>query len=407
MLSIIHAILAPLLSLGVLMLGAGFFTTFVSLRLFLDGHDATVIGFVQAAFYAGFLIGAIKVEKLIRRIRHIRAYAFFASLVTVMILFQGVYIHPIAWMCERFIGGVCIASLYVVIESWLLIIAPDGARGKLLAVYMVALYAAQAASQFLVNIIDLKSLMPFLVMGILGSLSVIPVTFTRTQVPDIPETETKSVFKVFKGSPFGCVGAFISGMILSAIYSFLPTYAEQAKISIALTMSITIAGGFLLQGPLGYLSDVFDRRKILLLVSIVTIIPCVGVVLFTNPAPVIYILAFLLGGFCFTLYPLSITHVADRFGSNDITSITAVLLFVYSIGSVCGPLVAPFLIDTIQPDGLFVYIGLMAAILSCVGCYSLTRYRSVPKTEQGDFVPLSGQSPLGPELDPRSDEEES
>ena len=398
--------LAPLLSISILMLGGGFFTTFVSLRLNADGSDATIIGLVQAAYYAGFMLGALKIEKLIRRIRHIRAYAFFACLSTATVLFQGVYLNPAVWMLERFIGGLCVASLYVVIESWLLIIAPDGTKGKLLALYMVALYAAQALSQFFVDILDMKSLTPFLITGILGSLSMMPVTFTRTQVPDLPETDIKHFFHVFKRSPFGSLGCGIAGMILSAIYSFMPPYAIQTHVSVSLIMSLTIAGGFFLQWPIGYLSDIFDRRSILFLVSVATIIPCIGIAFFTKQALIVYAFSFLLGGLSFALYPLCITHVSDRFQLNDLTAITAVLLFAYSIGSVIGPLVAPFVIDAIVPQGLFIFIALMAAILSAMGCFSLVKFKPVPKKKQGDFVPMSGQSPLGSELNPRSEDQD-
>ena len=401
-----HSAIAPLLSIAILMLGGGFFTTFISLRLHMAKYDATVIGIVQGAYYAGFLLGALKIESLIKRIRHIRAYAFFACIATAVVLFQGVYINPVAWSIERFLQGLCIASLYVVIESWLLIIAPDGSRGKLLAMYMISLYAAQAASQYFVNILDISSLTPFLVTGILASLSVMPVTFTRTQMPDLPETDTKGLLHVFKKSPFGCLGCMISGMIISAIYIFLPPYADEVRISVALSMSLAIAGGFFLQWPLGYLSDIFDRRKVLFLVSILTILPCIGIILYRADAAIVYGLIFLLGGFTFTLYPLSITHVTDRFQTNDMTTVTAVLLFAYSIGSVAGPVIAPFFIDALPPHGLFIFIGVMGAILSAMGCFSLIRFKPVPKAKQGDFVPMSGQSPLGPELDPRTQDDE-
>ncbi len=403
----LQSAIAPLLSIALLMLGGGFFTTFVSLRLHMAKYDATVIGVVQAAYYAGFLIGALKIENLIKRIRHIRAYAFFACLCTAIVLFQGIYINPVAWVIERFIQGLCIASLYVVIESWLLIIAPDDSRGKLLALYMIALYAAQAVSQFFVDALDMRSLTPYLVVGILGSLSMMPVTFTRTQIPDLPDTDTKGLFHVFKRSPFGCLGCMISGIIISSIYSFLPPYADELHISVALSMSLAIAGGFILQWPLGYLSDVFDRRKILFLISVLTIAPCAGIVFFKMQAGIIYALVFFLGGFTFTLYPLSITHVTDRFQSSDMTSVTAVLLFAYSIGAVVGPLLAPIFIDSLPPNGLFVFIGALGALLSAMGCYSLIRYKPVPKLKQGDFMPMSGQSPLGPELDPRSQDDET
>ena len=400
--STFRSAIAPLLSIAILMLGNGYFTTFVSMRLFIDGYDAVIIGLVQAAYYGGFLIGALKIERLMHRIRHIRAYAFFTCIATAIVLFQGVYVHPIVWMFERFIMGLCIASLYVVIESWLLIIAPDSARGKLLGFYMIALYSAQAISQFFVDILDPVSLSPFLTAGILSSLSMMPVTFTYTQVPEQSEPKLLKFWTIFRKSPFGCCGCIIAGMILSSIYSFVPTYAEKVQLPVSVIMSLTIAGGFLLQWPLGSLSDLMDRRKVLILVSMFTMTPCIGMIAFGVQMQMAMLLAFFLGGFTFTLYPLSITHVTDRHPDADMTSITAVLLFAYSAGSVIGPLVAPFFIDALQPYGLFVYISFMAAALTLIGLISAMFSEPVPKPEQNEFVPLSGQSPLSYELDPRT-----
>lgn len=398
--------LSPLLSIALLMLGNGFFTTFVSVRLYLDGHSALIVGLVQSAFYAGYLLGALKIEALMHRIRHIRAYAFFTCIATAILLMQGLLVHPIIWIFERFVMGLCIASLYVVIESWLLIISPQSTRGKLLGFYMLSLYGAQSLSQFFMDFLDLNTLSPFVVAATLSSLSMIPVTFTYTQVPDQGETERSGFFSILKRSPFGAGGCVISGLILSAIYSFLPNFAEKSNLSVSSIMSVTIAGGFLLQWPLGHLSDIFDRRKILLLVSALTIVPCIAIMILKLEIAYIIGPVFFLGGMTFTLYPLSITHVTDRHLSEDLTSITAVLLFAYSFGSVLGPLIAPFFIKFFQPHGLFIYIGAMGGLLTLTGLLSTIFSKPVPREDQNDFVPLTG-SPLSYELDPRSNEENS
>ena len=401
----VRSVIAPLLSISILMLGNGYYTTFISMRLYLDGQEPLIIGLVQAAYYAGFLLGALKVEQLMHRIRHIRAYAFFTCICTAVILSQGLYIQPYLWMVERFIMGLCIASLYVVIESWLLIIAPDSSRGKLLSLYMIALYCSQALSQFFVDFLHPQALTPFIVAAILSSLSMMPVTFTYTHIPEQQAAERGSFLTIFKQSPFGSWGCIVAGMILSALYSFMPTFTEKTNISVSYAMSLMIAGGFLLQWPLGFLSDVFDRRKILILVSMLTIVPCAGVILMIGSTKIVLSLIFFLGGFTFTLYPLSITHVIDRHKTHDLTSITAVMLFAYSTGSVVGPLIAPIFIDG-YTAGLLIYVGIMTGLLSIVGFVSAVLRRPVPKDDQGDFVPLPGQSPLSYELDPRSVSEE-
>ncbi len=401
MMPLIRSILAPIFSLALLMLGNGFFITFISLRLQLDGYGATIIGFVHSSYYAGFLVGAIGIESFIRRIKHIRSFAFFASIGTAIIMIQGIFVNPYVWIAARFVAGLCIASLYVVIESWLLIISPISKRGVVLSFYMIALYFSQAASQYIIEIIGYESLLPFLVTGFLCALSVLPVACTTSRAPDYDESSVRNVFKMFRTAPFGFIGCVLSGSILSSIYSFTPNYAIQTGISVPLMMSITIAGGFLLQWPIGYLSDIFDRRKILIMSSFATLLPVLGIIFATSKTIPILALSFFLGGFTFTIYPLSITQVCDRFPAEDITMVTGVLLLAFGVGSVIGPLIAPFFINAIEPYGLYLYIGTVSLVLASIGLYAHFRFPPVPNYEQGDFVPLPRQTPVAYELDPR------
>ena len=137
--SILRLIAAPLISLAFLMLSNGFFLTFVSAKLHVDNYTPFQIGAIQGSYYAGFLIAALKSEKLIQRIKHIRAFSFFASIATATTLLTVFAHHISIWIVMRFIMGVCIAALYVVIESWLLILSSKKNRGLILATYMIAL----------------------------------------------------------------------------------------------------------------------------------------------------------------------------------------------------------------------------------------------------------------------------
>lgn len=401
--SLLRNVTAPLLSLALLMLGTGFLMTYISVRLDFEGFDATVIGYVHSAYYAGFLIGALKIESLIKRVKHIRSFAIFASFATSLIAIQGMWLNPFFWIGIRFASGLCVASLYVVIESWLLTVTPQSNRGTILSFYMISLYSAQAASQFLLEMISLSSLEAFLITAFLCSLSIIPVAFTNAKTPTISENSSFRIFRVMKTAPFGFFGCMFSGMILSSIYSFAPTYAQDTFVSISLLMSLTIAGGFLLQWPIGYLSDIFDRRKILVLVSFATLLPCIGIIFTGSVAMSVFVLSFVLGGVTFTLYPLSITQVCDRFHADDITNVTGILLLAYSIGSIVGPLTAPFFIDNIYPFGLYVFIGFVALLLGLLGLFAIWKSAPVPKEEQGEFIPLPRETPVVYELDPRKD----
>lgn len=404
--SIFRQIIAPLLSLAFLMLSNGFFITFVSAKLHVEHYSALMIGIIQGMYYAGFLIGALKSESLIARIRHIRAFSFFASIATMCVLASGLVTHPIAWMIVRFLLGICIASLYVVIESWLLIIGPIENRGVILGLYMVALYLSQSLSQFIINYVDIESLMPFVVAGFFAASSILPVTFTRSRIPEIESQSGRGFWKFMMVAPMGTIGALISGIILGTIYTFVPIYAQATNISIALVMAITIAGGFLLQYPIGHLSDIVPRRFVLLGVCLMTIVCSIGIISTSGHETAVLVWSFFLGGFTFTIYPISITQVADRCAPAEITTVTGVMLFAYSCGAVFGPLIAPAFIHYIGEDGTYWCILAGAALMSLIGVLTIIFRKGVPMDDQGPFVALPPQTPVSYDLDPRTEEEE-
>jgi len=140
MTQLLNKILAPLASLFILMLGNGLFTTLLTVRMQLEHVSAWYIGIMQGAYYAGMVLGSFLCEKFIMRVGHIRAFAAFASVATALSIMQGMFINPILWIALRLVIGYCVAGLYIVIESWLLAGTTVKVRGKVLAIYMMALY---------------------------------------------------------------------------------------------------------------------------------------------------------------------------------------------------------------------------------------------------------------------------
>jgi MFS family permease len=384
---------SPFLSLTILMLSVGFFLTYTSLRLKVEGFDPLVIGVISSGYYLGYLLGALRVERFITQLKHIRAFAAFASILTAVIMLQGMYIAPWAWFFARFISGFCIASLFVVIESWFLVVTPLIFRGRILAFYMVALYTSNAFSQYLIDIYDLDTLMPFLLNGLLCSLAIVPVTMTRTTVPDLPEAAPGMLLKIWKESPFGAASCLVSGGMLGCIYAFLPLFASSNQFSVANLMFTAIISGVIFQWPLGWLSDFFDRRKVILATAATIFFPAVIVSLFPHNFYVVFSMTFFASGLCFAIYPLGIAQVCDRIESVHLTTAAGVLLFSFGLGAVAGPLVVPFFIQVFPSAGLFVYLAFASLILSFIGVVSMTFTKSVPLEDQQKFVPVPSGFP--------------
>ena len=176
MLSAVAPVRSLLLAIFMLMAGSGFMATLIAVRLERAGSSAMVVGAVGTAYFLGLVLGSTRAGLLVARVGHIRAFAAFVSLFSASTLSYAVHRDPFLWAGLRLIDGLCVAGVYVCLESWLNERAEAQARGTVLAGYMIALYVGQALGQFLLNLSDAKPSMPFLVASILISDALPAVT---------------------------------------------------------------------------------------------------------------------------------------------------------------------------------------------------------------------------------------
>ena len=242
------------------------------------------------------------------------------------------------------------------VESWLLSESDSSNRGRILSFYMVSLHGANAIGQLFIGYIDSYSLMPFILIGILLSLSVFPPAMTRMPTLQIEEPSL-GLLKLFKLTPSGMLGCFAGGLVLGGLYSMLPIYLTNLEggndKSVAYYMAVTTLGGMCLQFPVGYLSDMIDRRKVLVAICIAGCLFCLGVSACSDDSIFNYPLLFLLGGAIFTLYPVAISHGCDHMHPDDIIAGTQGLLLAYSLGACLGPVMAIAMEHL--ADGLMLY----------------------------------------------------
>jgi MFS family permease len=402
--NILKLTVAPLVSLFIFMLGSGLFTTLLALRLHHEGTSALLIGAMTGVYYAGLAIGSFKIESYIIRVGHIRSFAVFASILAVISFAQGIYTNYLAWVILRFCAGFATAGIFIVIESWLLSVGTIKIRGQIVALYMISLYGAQAMGQLLINVKSPDDLMLFALTAMLCSLSVIPICLTKISAPEISEPSAINLAKLFKLSGSGVIASLCSGLILGVLYGLLPLTIIQktgSTAQVGLMMALLVFGGMFLQYPVGRLSDFIERRLMLLLLSLFTIGLAFLVVLFFHRPLIAYVAIFVFGGMVFTIYPVSISHACDALEQKDIVSGTQGVLLFYSFGATLGPFIAPLFIHFLGSNGIFIYVMVVCALLTCFLSYRKSVVAPVDQEE--DFIPMPQTSPITAELDPRAD----
>lgn len=407
MLGVIRPIGTLLVAIFMIMAGSGFLSTLVALRLQAADQPALVVGAVATAYFAGLAVGSVLAFSVVAVVGHIRAFTAFVSLFSATSIAYAIHLDPLFWTLLRLIDGFCMAGVFVCLESWLNERATPATRGSTLAFYMIALYAGQAVGQFLLNLGHAWPSMPFIAASILLSLSVLPIALTRMPAPQLPEGKLMRLRHLYSASPLGVVGAGVTGLMLGAFYGLGAIFARGVGLvdaGTALFLSATILGGVALQWPLGRLSDLIDRRKVIVAGFAATVIVCLVIYAGAEGRHQLMMLGALFGGMSFALYPLCVAHTNDHLRSNQRLGATGGLVLIYSLGAAAGPLPAAALMDVTGPQGLFLFVGLCATAVVLFSLYRLWAAPSVPGERQLRYLLWPRTTPLAARLDPLSDE---
>lgn len=392
-----------LIAVLVMMVGAGYVSTLLTLRLDDARAGSLTIAAATSAYFAGITFGSFRLPRIINRVGHIRAFAAFVSLLSATVLSYSLTVTPLFWVALRLVDGICIAAAFICLESWLNDRAERQSRGATLAAYMIALYLGQAAGQQLLNVSPQAPVLPFVAASIPISLAVIPVALTYLKSPSISEQVPFSVARLYAISPVAFIGTLASGIVLGGFYGFGAVYGRRLGMSVAdtaLLMSTVIGGGILLQWPLGYLSDLLERRRII----VATLAVCVAATLilaFIEPGPLLFVTAAIFGGVSFALYPLSVAHANDRLSATERVGATGNLVLLYSIGAAVGPLIAGAAIGAIGIAGLFLSLCMCAAAAFVFALGRQTARAPVATDQQQPFRSLPRTTPTAVVMEQR------
>ena len=384
---------AILLGFGILMLGDGLQGTLLAVRADLEGFSTTLTGLVMSTFYLGFLLGSIMTPRITMKVGHIRVFAAFAAISSASILMHSLVVNVPLWMAMRLISGFCFAGLYIVAESWLNDRASNETRGKLLSMYMVVTYVGIGAGQLLLNLADPAAFQLFILTSVLISVAVVPLLLSAGSPPTFHDSVRISLREMYRLTPLGIVSMFAVGMVTATFFALGPVYAQRIGLDIRDTsyfMTAAVLGTVLLQGPIGALSDRFDRRTVLTLITILTSISallCVPAEQISRLA--LFIAIGIFGGLAFPLYSVCIAYTNDHLNPKQMIAASGALVLVSGLGAITGPLLFAFIMDSYGDQALFWSLAAVHAITGVFAIYRMVKSKPVPMDKQGPSTPTA------------------
>jgi MFS family permease len=404
-------VLALLLSTAFLLAGNGVHSLLLPLRGSIEGFSTAEIGLIGTGWATGFILGCLTAPIVVRRVGHIRAFACSAAFASIIILLNGLFVIPLAWILLRAGSGFFIAGAFMIIESWLNERVTNESRGTVFAIYMMVTYLGLTAGQLGVGIGDPATSTLFMAGAILFSLAILPTALSTAASPR-PLTRVRiNLRKLFRNSPVASVTVFLVGIINGAFGTLAAVWGTRIGLStplIALMVAITVVSGAVTQIPAGRLSDRTDRRYVI--AGAATAAALVGFVIAalrpTDPWLVIT-LAGCYGALTYPIYGLAVAHANDYADASEFIAVSGGLLLLYGAGTMVGPLAAGVAMTRLGPEALFLVTAASHVVMAGYTIFRTYRRARIPENVREAYQTVPDPpmaTPATAALDPRADD---
>ncbi len=360
------------------------------------GFTKSQVGILGSAHFLGFFIGCWWAPRLMGDVGHARTYATFTAMGAIGLAAHVLVTDPAWWALFRMATGLCVAGCYTVIEAWLQAKLTNETRGRAMGTYRVIDISASLVAQFMIGqLASMETYIAYNLLTILCCASVLPLAITKTAEPVSTGATRLRPSLAWARSPLATVAVIVSALSAASFRMVGPIYGQEVGLrpdQIGGFLAAYVAGGALAQYPVGWLADKYDRRWVLIGLSVASGTACMVTIVAAGMGTAgILIAAGLFGLSSFPIYSIASAHAHDFASDDERVELSAALMFFYAVGAIAAPWGTSYLIELFGPAALFVVLALGHLALVVFGVArmrarpapdpdSRTRYVYAPRT---------------------------
>ena len=324
------------------------------------------IGLITGVSSIGVIISAFLGPRIVEKIGYLNGALFgiiLASVVGIIFRFcDGIFL----WIALRILSGLGFGMHWVISESWLGQLVSDKNRTKAMSLYVVSMSLGFSAGPLIIWITGISSPTPFILLGCLQVLSVLPLKLLKNAQPSHGKEMLKSPFFLLRSGPKIAAGCILVGIIDLSLISLIPALVQKTPSAIlVLSFLIPIAGGLgnvALQYPLAILAEKIGNARTAYYVTIIGVSLCAMVPFFLNLMIFSLFLAFFGSGIIYFMYTLSLSMLSERFKGSQLISANASFIILFETSSLLGRIIAGLLLDKWLNYGLSTFLISAGAI---------------------------------------------
>ena len=251
-------------------------------------------------------------------------------------IFQNLY----AWFLLRFIIGLAATVIWVLSEIWINSFAEDRTRGRIIAIYTSLLSLGFIIGVLIMSFTSVETFGGFYISASLAIVVALPL-WSMKDIGDFEAPMNISFSKYLFSSPILMGSSWMMGFLYAASAGLLPVFAlpyvNEDYTAASRTVAWLASGELMLPLLIGWLADKYDKRKLMILLTIIAIFVLFLIPVFF-PLPMLrFLLLFLLGGVTMGFYVLGLTMLGEQYKGQVLVSANASFIFFLSIGEILGP----------------------------------------------------------------------
>jgi len=326
----------------------------LSLTMEKRGISAAWIGYNSAMQPVGIALAVFVVPTLVRRFGAKAAGVGTALLTAAVVLAYPIFPVFWWWFGLRIVHGFLVGALFAISEAWVVRFAEGPYRSRLLALYVSVLAASFGGGPFMISLIGIEGVLPFLIGAAVLLVATIPIFFVRDDAIDGADEDALSALSFARKAPALIVAVGLFALIDAANLSFLPVYGVKKGMdqeTAAMALTAFVVGNTVLQFPIGWLADHFPKRMVMAGCCVITALACAMIPL-SFGSWVLWPILTVAGAASAGIYTVALAELGERFSGHELVTGTASFATTWGLGAIVGSLLAGWSIEVFGPDGL-------------------------------------------------------
>jgi MFS family permease len=330
------------------------------------GASGALIGVNTMAAAITMVVGAPVMPALLRRTGIGRLMTGAALVLAVAMLAIPLYQGFWYWTGLRLIYGFAGTVLFFASEYWIVAAAPEIGRGRIIAIYALCVSGGFALGPLILSLTGLDGIVPFAVASAVMLVGLVPILWGLSSAPETGGEDAPS--------PFAALGVFVTdpGVVFAVVLFGTIEFGALALIAVwgvrsglseadaALLLSVFAFGAMLLQMPLGWAADRFDRRRVLAVAAAGSAIAPLAMIAAGASFWLMAAAAAFWGAISVGLYSVALTEIGARYRGSRLAVANAAIILAYGIGALISPVLFGLAMDAIPPNGLLIATAALA-----------------------------------------------